>query len=69
MAMPPVAAALERIGNEHTIFQQALWIALKDLEIGLETVAGPDGVLRVVEQGRVEIVNRTDGSLLVRRAR
>jgi len=60
---------LEMVASQHIIYQQALWIALRDSEIGLETVVGPDGVRRVVEQGAVEIVNRPDGSILVRRHR
>lgn len=53
---------LHELGRQHIVFQQALWIALKDLEIVLETTEG-----RVVETGKVEIVNRPDGSMLVRR--
>lgn len=60
---------LRELGEQHIIFQQALWLALKDLEIGLETTVGPDGVRRVVENGRIEIVNKADGGVLVRRAK
>lgn len=60
---------LYRLADEHAIFQQALFIALANLEIGLETEERPDGTFAVKEQGRIEIVNRPDGSLLVRRHR
>lgn len=60
---------LRQLGEQHVIFQQALWAALDRQEIGLETVEGPDGVRRIKELGRVEIVNRPDGGVLVRRAR
>lgn len=60
---------LRELGEQHVIFHQALWVALAHLEIGLETEEGPDGVRQVKELGRVEIVNRPDGSVLVRRAR
>lgn len=64
-----VMHGLLEIGQQHIIFQQALWVALNGREIGLEVEAGPDGVKRVKEYGRIEIVNRPDGSVLVRRAR
>jgi len=60
---------LQELGQQHVIFQQALWVALANFEIGLETEEGPDGVRRIKEMGRVEIVNRPDGSVLVRRAK
>lgn len=60
---------LHELGQQHVIFQQALWVALANREIGLEIEEGPDGVRRIKEMGRVEIVNRPDGSVLVRRAR
>lgn len=60
---------LVELGQQHVIFQQALWIALAGQEIGLETDVGPDGVRRVKQLGLIEIVNRPDGSVLVRRKR
>lgn len=60
---------LAELGQQHVIFQQALWRALDGVEIGLETTVGPDGVRRVNELGSIEIVNRPDGSILVRRAK
>ena len=60
---------LRELGEQHVIFQQALWVALDHLEVGLETEEGPDGVRRIKELGRVEIVNRPDGGVLVRRAK
>ena len=60
---------LRQLGEQHIIFQQALWVALDGLEIGLETEEGPDGVRRIKQMGQVEIVNRPDGGVLVRRKR
>lgn len=62
-------AKLVELGQQHVIFQQALWLALEGREIGLEVEEGPDGGKRIKELGRVEIVSRPDGSVLVRRAR